>query len=227
MQFIIICREVKMVTVSHLVHKLVDEKIFIQEAIGKRIASYGSVAKRLKPEIEKELKKEVAHYAIVAALRRYAEKMDVRFKDIKFDHDCSEVNLKTNIIDIAVIKTPCLFDKLKRIYDIINFGKGDILHIIYGRNTVSIITNERYKKQICLFLQTEKIQNIEENLVALSFSIDKDLIEKPGVLFQIIRNFAWESINIMEIISIDLEMTFIVKEDDAVVGYKALQKLVT
>jgi len=227
MHFIIICREVNMVTVSHIVHKLVDEKIFIQEAIGKRIASYGSVAKRLKPEIEKELKKEVAHYAIVAALRRYAEKMDVRFKDIKFDPNCSEVNLKTNIIDIAVIKTPCLFDKLKRIYDIINFGKGDILHIIYGRNTVSIITNERYKKQICLFLQTEKIQNIEENLVALSFSIDKELIEKPGVLFQIIRNFAWESINIMEIISIDLEMTFIVKEDDAVVGYKALQKLVT
>ena len=227
MHFIIICREVNMVTVSHIVHKLVDEKVFIQEAIGKRIASYGSVAKRLKPEIEKELKKEVAHYAIVAALRRYAEKMDVRFKDIKFDPDCSEVNLKTNIIDIAVIKTPCLFDKLKRIYDIINFGKGDILHIIYGRNTVSIITNERYKKQICLFLQTEKIQNIEENLVALSFSIDKELIEKPGVLFQIIRNFAWESINIMEIISIDLEMTFIVKEDDAVVGYKALQKLVT
>lgn len=227
MHFIIICREVNMVTVSHIVHKLVDEKIFIQEAIGKRIASYGSVAKRLKPEIEKELKKEVAHYAIVAALRRYAEKMDVRFKDIKFDPACSEVNLKTNIIDIAVIKTPCLFDKLKRIYDIINFGKGDILHIIYGRNTVSIITNERYKKQICLFLQAEKIQNIEENLVALSFSIDKELIETPGVLFQIIRNFAWESINIMEIISIDLEMTFIVKEDDAVVGYKALQKLVT
>lgn len=227
MDFIIICREENMVTVSHIVHKLVDEKIFIQEAIGKGIASYGSVAKRLKPEIEKELKKEVAHYAIVAALRRYAEKMDVRFKDINFDSSNSEVNLKTNIIDITVMKTPCLFDKLKKIYDIIDFTKGDILHIVYGRNTVSVITNERYKKQICLFLQTEKVQSVEENLVALSFSIGKDLIETPGVLFQIIRNFAWESINIREIISIDLEMTFIVKEDDAVVGYKALQKLLT
>lgn len=215
-----------MVTVSHIVHKLVDEKVYLQEAIGKGIASYGSVAKRLKPDIEKELKKEVAHYAIVAALRRYAEKLDVRFRDIKFDQDSSEVNLKTNIIDIDVLKTPNLFDKLKRIYDVIQFEKGDILHIIYGRNTVSIITNERYKKHISLFLQNEKIIKIEENLVALSFSIDKNLMNTPGVLFQIIRNFAWESINIIEIISIDLEMTFIVKENDAVVGYKALQKLV-
>ena len=216
-----------MVTISHLVHKLVDEKVYLQEAIGKGIASYGSVAKRLKPEIEKELKKEVAHYAIVAALRRYAEKLNVQFKDITFDASNSEVNLKTNIMDITVQKTPGLFDKLKKIYDVINFSQGDILHIIYGRNTVSIVTNERYKNQICRFLQFEKIVNTEENLVALSFSIDKKLVKTPGVLFQILRNFAWESINIMEIISIDLEMIFVVSETDAVVGYKALQRLIT
>lgn len=216
-----------MVTISHLVHKLVDEKIYLQEAIGNGIASYGSVAKRLKPEIEKELKKEVAHYAIVAALRRYAEKLDARFKDIIFDANNSEVNLKTNIIDITVQKTPCLFDKLKNIYDVIQFEQGDILHIIYGRNTVSIVTNERYKDQICRFLQFEKIVEIDENLVALFFSIDKKLVKTPGVLFQIVRNFAWESINIKEIISIDLEMIFVVSADDAVLGYKALQRLIT
>ena len=215
-----------MVTISHMVHKLVDEKIYLQEAIGKGIASYGSVAKQLKPEIEKELKKEVAHYAIVAALRRYAEKLNNRFKEIKFSPDNSEVNLKTNIIDINVLKTPSLFDKLKRIYDVINFDNGDILHMIYGRNTVSIVTNERYKKQICDFLQYEKILGVDENLVALSFSINKDLVNTPGVLFQIVRNFAWETINIREIISIDLEMTFIVEEKDAITGYKALKRLI-
>ena len=118
-----------------------------------------------------------------------------------------------------------MFDKLKRIYDVIHFEKGDILHIIYGRTTVSVITNERYKKQICLFLQNEKIVDIQENLVALSFSIDKKLSTTPGVLFQITRNFAWESINIIEVISIDFELTFIVQESDAVIGYKALQEL--
>jgi len=215
-----------MVTISHMVHKLVDEKIYLQEAIGKGIASYGSVAKQLRPEIEKELKKEVAHYAIVAALRRYAEKLNSRFKDISFTADNSEVNLKTNIIDINVLKTPSLFDKLKRIYDVINFDNGDMLHIIYGRNTVSIVTNERYKKQICDFLQYEKIVGIDENLVALSFSINKDLVNTPGVLFQIVRNFAWETINIREIISIDMEMTFIVEENDAITGYKALKRLI-
>ena len=82
-----------MVTISHVVNKLVDENIYLQEAIGKGIASYGSVAKQLKTEIEDELRKEVAHYVIVAAIRRYAEKMIIKFRDIKFDADSSEVNV--------------------------------------------------------------------------------------------------------------------------------------
>jgi aspartokinase len=216
-----------MVTISHVVNKLVDENIYLQEAIGKGIASYGSVAKQLKTEIEEELRKEVAHYAIVAAIRRYAEKMIVKFRDIKFDADSSEVNVKTNVIDINVQKTPILFDKLKRIYDIINFEKGDILHIVYGRNSVNIITNERYKEKICNFLQNERIFNIEDNLVSLSFSIGKKLVNTPGVLFQIIRNFAWENINIIEVISIDFEITFIIDEKDVIRGYKALNRLIS
>ncbi len=216
-----------MVTISHVVHKLVDEKVYIQEAITKGIASYGSVAKHLKSEIEEELRKEVAHYAIVAALRRYAEKINSKFKNINFDANNSEVNLKTHIIDINIQKKPCLFDKLKKIYDVIHFEQGDLLHIIYGRNTVNIITNERYKEKIEKFLQHENILKIDESLVALSFAIDKKLSKTPGVLFQIVRNFAWEDINIIDIITIDLEITFIVREKNAIVGYKALQRLIT
>jgi len=62
--------------------------------------------------------------------------------------------------------------------------------------------------------------------VALSFSIDKNLVTTPGVLFHILRGFAWENINIIDIISIDLEIIFIVRERDAIIGYKALQRLI-
>jgi aspartokinase len=215
-----------MVTISHVVNKLVDERIYLHEALSKGIASYGSVAKHLKPEIEKELGKEVDHFAIVTALRRYAAKLATRFNEVKFNTTFSEVNLKTHIIDINVIKTQELFDKLKRFYDLINFEKGDILHVIYGRTHVAIITNERYKEKILNLLQNQKIKRIEENLVALSFTVGKERIEMPGVLFKITRSLAWENINVVEIISVDLEVTFIVDKNDAIKGYKALERLI-
>jgi aspartokinase len=215
-----------MVTISHIVNKLVDERIYLHEALSKGIASYGSVAKHLKPEIEKELKREVDHFAIVTALRRYSEKLTTRFNDITFDTKYSEVNLKTHIIDINVLKTQELFDKLKRFYDLINYEKGDILHVIYGRTHVAIVTNERYKEKILNLLQNQKIKKIEENLVALSFTVGKERIEEPGVLFKITRSLAWENINVIEIISVDLEVTFIVDKKDAIKGYNALEKLI-
>ena len=177
-----------MVTVSHVVHKLVDEKIYLYEAVSKKIASYGSVAKQLKPEIEKELGKEVEHTAIV--------------------------------------RTQELFDKLKRFYDVVDFSRGDILHVIYGRTQVAIVTNARYKEKILALLQNQKIKKIEENLVALTFTVGKKRIDKPGVLFKIIRSLAWENINIIEIISVDLDVTFIIEKNEAIKGYNALEKLI-
>jgi len=215
-----------MVTISHIVNKMVDERIYLHEALSKGIASYGSVAKHLKPEIEKELKREVDHFAIVTALRRYAEKLTAKFNDIKFDTKYSEVNLKTHIIDINILKTQDLFDKLKRFYDLIDYEKGDILHVIYGRTHVAIVTNERYKEKILNLLQNQKIKKIEENLVALSFTVGKNRIEEPGVLFKLTRSLAWEDVNVIEIISVDLEVTFIVSKKDAIKGYNALERLI-
>jgi len=215
-----------MVTISHIVNKLVDERIYLHEALSKGIASYGSVAKHLKTEIEKELGKEVEHSAIVTALRRYAEKLTTRFNEVKFNTKSSEVNLKTHIIDINVLKTQELFDKLKRFYDLINFEKGDILHVIYGSTHVAIVTNERYKEKILKLLQNQKIKKIEENLVALSFTVGKERIDKPGVLFKLTRSLAWEDINVVEIISVDLDVTFIVNKKDATKGYNALERLI-
>jgi aspartokinase len=215
-----------MVTISHIVNKLVDERIYLHEALSHGIASYGSVAKHLKPEIEQEMGREIEHFAIVTALRRYAEKLATRYNEVKFETNQSEVNLKTHIMDINVLRTQDLFDKLKRFYDLINFEKGDILNVIYGRTHVAIVTNERYKEKILALLQNQKIKKIEEDLVALSFTVGRDRIDEPGVLFKITRSLAWENINVVEIISVDLEVTFIIYKKDATKGFNALEKLI-
>jgi aspartokinase len=215
-----------MTTISHIVNKLIDERIYLHEALSHKIASPGSVAKLLKPYIEKELGKEVDHFAIVTAIRRYAEKLTDRFNEVKFDSHNSEVNLKTHIIDINVLKTQELFDRLKKFYDLINYEKGDILNIIYGRTHVAIVTNERYKEEILELLKNQKIKKIEEDLVALSFTVGKERIDEPGVLFKLTRSLAWENVNVIEIISVELDVTFILNKKDAIKGYHALERLI-
>jgi hypothetical protein len=60
-----------MVNVSHIVNKLVDDKVFLQEGLHHGVISDTALATVLKYEIEIELGKEVKYSAIVIALRKY------------------------------------------------------------------------------------------------------------------------------------------------------------
>lgn len=214
-----------MVTISHTVQKLIDQKIYIQEAMNKDVISYSSLARQLKPEIEEILEKTVKTHAIEMALRRYTKQIQQKHKNIFFDYS-SDLIMKTKICDISVSKSPKIIEKLKKLYDIVQFERGDILNIIQGSTELSIVTNERYKDQFLDILKTEKIFNVEENLTSLTMTFSKEYLHTPGVIFNIIRNVAWENVNIFEIVSTNTELTFIIHKKDAVKGYKALEKLI-
>ena len=214
-----------MVTISHIVQKIINDKTFLLEPMSRGIVAYGSLAEQIKSEIEEELGKEVKIHAIVMALRRYAETLKAKHKKIIFDYS-SEIILKTDMCDISVLRSISLLNKLKRLYDVVDFEKGDILNIIHGRHEVSVVTNERYREKLLNLLTSEKILNIEKNLVSLTLTYSKDFLYTPGVIFNIVRNIAWENINIYEIVSTNTELTFILNKKDAIKGYKVLEKLV-
>ena len=216
-----------MVTVSHLVKKIVSENTFLLEAMCKNLISYGNLAEQLKPEIERELQKEVKESAIIMALRRYEEELqdfDKKIKKFKFQ---GEIIVRTNIIDFNIVKSSNLLNKIKNLYSLVNFGKGDTLNIILGSNEVSIVTNEKYKDKLPNFLKGEKILNKEFDLVALTIVFEgKNFLTTPGVIFTAIRRLAWEQINIYEIVSTMTELTFILGKKDSMKAYNALQGLV-
>jgi len=214
-----------MVTISHIVQKIINDKTFLLEPMSRGIVAYGSLAEQIKPEIEEELGKEVKTHAIIMALRRYAESLKAKNREIIFDYS-SEIILKTDICDISVLRSTSLLNKLKRLYDVVDFEKGDILNIIHGRHEVSVVTNERYREKLLNLLTGEKILNIEKNLVSLTLTYSKDFLYTPGVIFNIVRNIAWENINIYEVVSTNTELTFILNKKDAIRGYKVLEKLV-
>jgi len=214
-----------MVTVSHLVEHIVNEKPLLFQAIQQGIISFGNLAEKLQPEIAKELKKDVKHAAIVMALRRYAEKIESKEKIPKFDFH-SEINTKTNLCDIAVRKSPSLIERLRNIQKLVNYDKGDTLNIIHGNYEVSIVTNMKHVERIKKELKNEKIIKVENNLAALSLNFSEKFLYTPGIIATVVRTLTWDDINIYELVSTFTELTFIVSERDLMKGHKALALLV-
>jgi len=216
-----------MVTVSHLVKKCVSENSFLQEAMSKELISYGNLAEQLKPEIEHELGKKVKDAAIIMALRRYADELQGYDKKIKRFSLKGEIIMRTNIIDFNVIKSSDLLNKIKNLYNLVDFRRGDILSIILGSNEVAIVTNEKYKEKLSIFLKGEKILTKEFDLVSLTIVFEGEkFLTTPGVIFTVIRKLAWEQINIFEIVSTKTELSFILSKKDSMKAYNSLQELI-
>ncbi|MBU0535957.1 MAG: ACT domain-containing protein [Nanoarchaeota archaeon] len=214
-----------MPTISHIVEHIVKERPLLQEAIIEDIVNYASVAESIKPEVEKALEKEVKLSAIVMALRRVAETVRRKAPQTKFDYN-SEIFMKTQVCDIGVLKSPTFFSKLKHIYSIVDYERGDTLNIIQGNYEVSIISNEKYLDKIKKSLAGEKIVRADKELVIVGMIFPKEYVEHPGVIATITRKLAWNGVNILEVISTFKELNFVVGKNDATKAYNALQELI-
>ena len=132
-----------MVTIAHLVKKAVAGNQFMLEAMSRDLVSFGNLASSLKSDIEKELGKTVKESAIVMALRRYADEIGDFSKQSEKQKLSGEIIMRTNVMDVNVVKSPSFSAKIKELYNGVDVEHGDIFNIILGNNEASIITNEK------------------------------------------------------------------------------------
>jgi hypothetical protein len=214
-----------MVNISLIVKDYLDTKPFIQEGLYKGIISQGYLANEIKPFVDKKLGDNIKVGSIVIAIRRYSEKLLKKsFNQFPIIGE-HEITLKSNICEITILRSPTIFSKINRLYGLIDYNQGGLLNLIQGTYEITIITNMGYKEKILNLFKDEKIEKINENLVALSLKYSKEYYDIPGQIFTYVRALSWENINICEYISTLTESIFILYEKDALKAYNVFQEL--
>ncbi|MCD6397278.1 MAG: hypothetical protein J7L71_07035 [Spirochaetaceae bacterium] len=213
-----------MESVSSMVKYLLENKPFLLDALSRGILSLGNLATEFKPDIEKSLGKKIKETAIVMALRRYGEEIRERRDTVVSEPISGEILMKTNICDFNILKSTNLLSRLKNLYEMVNIERGDFLNIIIGNNEISISVSEKYYEDIESFLQGETFFNQSRGLVSLTVIFNGDFLHTPGVVSQVMHRFAWENINIFEIVSTMTELTFVIENKNSIKGYEVLQK---
>ena len=220
------CEKTKMVNISHLVEKIIEQKPFIQEALSRGIINHAALAEELKPAIEKELKKKIKFSAVNMAIRRLSEKLNKTFiKKVKFEKS-SDITIKSNLVEITVYKMEDVQSYIKKIYDIVDFRKGDFLTITQGLYEIMIITNSEYEKEIMKLFPKKAIKKVLNNLCSLTIDLPQESVNNVGLFYVVCRALNWENINIVDIVSTFTEMTFIVSEDDTARSFTVLKELI-
>ncbi len=210
-------------SVSSCVKRIIDKTPFIQEMLMQGILSCSNYAQLILPQVSEACGKPVRQAAIIMAIRRYSEELRSRELVPKRYNVHYEIVMKTNIVDVNLVRRDSFIPKLGTLYENVSTEKGDFLNVSMGNHEVSLAVSEKYRKLLESVIEGEEILNRMEDLVALTLIFSGDFLQTPGIVYEAVRKLAWEDINMIEVVSTMNELTFVIKREDSMTAFSVLQ----
>ncbi|MBI3133872.1 MAG: aspartate kinase [Bacteroidetes bacterium] len=197
---------------SKIIDKLVNQSPFIQEAIAEGLINISSLARKLNPEIQKILGKEVSDSAIIMAIKRMPpganQKIELKIKN--FMRELGDLIVRSNLIKytfknyVGISQDQAKF--LSQIKDI----SDNFYTVSRGVSETTIITNAQFAEKIEKMFQQDSLISELGNLSAITMKLPAINTEISGVYYYLLKKIAWEGINLAEVISTTNEFTVVV-----------------
>lgn len=213
-----------MVSISHIVEKMVKENPSLEISLAKDLISYSKLARYLNKEVEKELGKKVNDSAIIVAIKRLKEKSEHLYERKKTFY-ALELNTTSNLMEITIGKSATLSFTMKKLYEISELEEGCILNVSHGNNQTTLVFSERIEKKVREMIQGEKMISELKGLAQLSIRFDEDMFKTPGYVVYTLKELSWNNINIVEIVSTYTELIVIIEKEDLTRAYEITQKI--
>ena len=216
-----------MTSIQKIVNDLIQQQPFLEEALFQGLINHNELGRKLKDQVEMNLKKEVNETAVSMAVRRYSRQIteEVKLKN-KIELEDADIIIRQGLFEFTVHKTPETQKILRKINDIIELTPRDFLTITHGMYEITIVTNQRFKAELEIMFDESYRKKIIEHLSALSIKLPDDAIEGVGLYYIITKALAWNNVNIVEIISTLSELTLIIEDDKINLSHEVIQGLI-
>ncbi|HUB92540.1 MAG TPA: hypothetical protein VL945_01120 [Candidatus Saccharimonadales bacterium] len=216
-----------MVTVAHVVSRIIESRPFLEEALVKDIINYAYLADMLKPEIEREMRREVNRYAIIMAIRRFTDALKESFVGApQLNLGNADITITSGIFEISAVKDVDTMKLVSRLYGMVDFEKGDFLTITQGLYEITILSNAKYKAKMLDLFDKRDVKKVSTGLSSLTVRIPEKAAEEIGLLYSLTKALSWENVNLVEVVSTLTEEIFIIKEEDTAVAFDAIKRLI-
>ena len=214
-------------TIAQAVDRLISRSPFLEEALTDNLINVSSLARHLRPEVEKILRKPVREGAIVMAVNRRAPGYYFKIsKGIKtFMSKLGDIIVRSDLSDHSFENSPTLIACQRNLMDEIGSEKNVFCTFSQGVYETTIVTSKSLDQTIERIFSREKRLSQKSGLGSVTIRLPEDNTEISGVYYYILKNLAWGGINICEIISTTNEVSIVVAEEDVHKAFPILLSL--
>jgi len=201
-----------MITVPETVKKIILNSPFLELSLSENIINLSSLARKIKPEIEKKTMKPVSTSSIIMALRRISKHLKKsQNRKENYLKKIKNIIVRSNLEEYTFLNTSSFWDKKIKLLQNIRDNTDSFMTFTRGSNELTLIVSNNIKKHIFEIFNKEKIISHFDELSAIIIKLPPKSHSTPGVYYTILKRLAWSNINIVEVVSTLNEFTIVIK----------------
>ena len=216
-----------MKTISSVVENYIKNKPFLSTALSEGIINLTSLSRKIKPEIELVLKKQIRSGAIVMALKRISNSLEFvsTHKILKILKNIGDITVRSNLIDYSFKVSDSLLSCQAKFLSEIDNPQLFFYTSSRGVTESNIIISNEMKEKMEAYFKKEILIKKTDNLSSISIKLPVENISIPGIYYFIFQKMSWEGINIIEVISTSNEFTIVVDDQNVNDAFKIIKNL--
>ena len=216
-----------MKSLGKIKEEIINKSPFLREAMSENLINISSLARKIRPEIEKIAEKQINESAIVMAIKRmppgYYHQLDLKIKNIM--GEIGDILVRSNLASFTFENSDTLKEKQLEIVNLLNKKNDSFFAITRGITETTIIINSVHTEKISTIFEKEKLNTESKNLASVTVKLPSINVKLHGVYYYILKHLAWDGININEIISTSNEFTTVVSQSDIDRAFSILMNL--
>ncbi len=214
-----------MISIKDALGEIIQGQPFIEEGLSRGIINYSAYAREIRPEIEKKLYKSVKEGAIVMALKRISERLSNSKIRPYSKFNLTNLTVRSNLTELTFNNSDSLIDKQRELFNQLSKEKDVFCAVSQGIRETTFISDFKAKTVIEKIFSSEIMLSVIKNLSSITIHLPKEIVETPGVYYQILKMLAWEKINVVEVISTYTELTIVFEDKNVDKAFSTLKKL--
>ena len=227
LQIITISLNLNMRTIQQAVTAIINKTPFIEEALYDKLINVSSLARIIKPDVEKILKKEIKDGAIMMAINRLSPSsvLKTRRNIKKIALSSGDFIMRSDLCDYTFKNTPTLIQKITKLLNDIGNDSDNFFTISQGVFETNIVVSKKLEEKIDRIFKDEIVLYSISNLASITIKLPKSNVEQSGIYYFILKQLAWADIPVQEVISTTHEITIVVKETDIKQAFSILMDM--
>lgn len=217
-----------MSSVGKVAEDIINRSPFLREAMTENLINISALARKIKPEIDEAFDEDIKEGAIIMAIKRLTpgtyHRLNLKIESIV--REIGDFLVRSNLNSFTFENSDTLSEKQSDLIELLEKDKKKAFYTISkGVTETSIVTNLFDKDEILELLKAEKLKSKNESLASITVQLPTLNTEVYGVYYYILKQLAWEGLNIVDIISTANEFTIIFNQSDIDRAFRILMQI--